>query len=406
MLQPLDRPLPGAVQPAQRRQAPDIVGEQRHRQAGQNRQSAAAEAPAGRHQHQCPGDRQPAHDVDLHLRILRLGIEIEDGAGQESDAEDRAQGPRARIAPGAPQHGQRHGRDRHHPHRRGIAPDVPARDAGNGGDARAQQIGHHAIPQIADLGPGEARPDGAHRLARPQEVDWADGTLVAAPGPGDDTRRGDHAGEEEGDPAQPPRRPFLAEPQRRQHGGEGGEHQPPFHQPGDREQHRDCGDPRRGGPGEPHAGQRHGGEQHGVARQDVLVDDGEEHHEARGEMEHRRQERDQAIAGHGADQQIDSGEAEAAAHRVQDGDLPPRIAGEHAQKIEQPAERTVERIIEIVRGIERRVGGVADPGLQLQALEHAVAGEPALGVVEPQHDRDQKRAAAQHEQREIGDITA
>src|SRR4029077_16642791 len=97
---------------------------------------------------------------------------------------------------------------------------------------------------------------------------------------------------------------------------------------------------------------------------------------------------------------------EAAAHRVQDGDLPPRIAGEHAQQVEQPAERAVERIIEIVRGIERRVGGVGNPRLELEALEYAVAGEPALGVVEPQNDRDQKRAAAQHEQCEISDITA
>jgi len=100
------------------------------------------------------------------------------------------------------------------------------------------------------------------------------------------------------------------------------------------------------------------------------------------------------------------GQAEAAAHRVQDGDLPPRIACEHAQKIEQPAERAVERIVEVVRGIERRVGGVGDPRFQLQALEHAVAREAALGIVEPQHDRDQERAAAQHEQREIGEITA
>ena len=159
-------------------------------------------------------------------------------------------------------------------------------------------------------------------------------------------------------------------------------------------------------PRQPHAAQRHGGEQHGVARHDVLVDDGEEHHEARGEVEHRRQQRHQAVAGHGADQQIDHAEAEAAAHGVQDGHLPPRIAGEDAQDVEQPAERAVERIEEIVRGIERRVGGIGDPGLQLQALEHAVAREPALGIVEPQDDGDQKRAAAQHEQGEVGEMTA
>ena len=74
--------------------------------------------------------------------------------------------------------------------------------------------------------------------------------------------------------------------------------------------------------------------------------------------------------------------------------------------VEQAAKRTVERVKEIVRGIERGVRGIGDPRPELQALEHAVAGEPALGVVEPQNDRDQKRAAAQHEQGEIGDITA
>jgi len=83
-----------------------------------------------------------------------------------------------------------------------------------------------------------------------------------------------------------------------------------------------------------------------------------------------------------------------------------RIAREHAPEIEQPAQRAVERIVEVVRGIERCVGRVVDPRLQFQALEHAVAGEAALGVVEPQHDRDQEGAAAQHEQREIGEITA
>jgi hypothetical protein len=134
---------------------------------------------------------------------------------------------------------------------------------------------------------------------------------------------------------------------------EGREHQPPFHQPGERNSTATAATRARWS-GEPHAGQRHGGEQRGVARQDVLVDDGEEHHEARGEVEHRRQERNQAIARHGTDQQIDNGEAEAAAHRIQDGDLPPRIAGEHAQNVEQPAERAVERIIEIVRGIAAR----------------------------------------------------
>ena len=229
---------------------------------------------------------------------------------------------------------------------------------------------------------------------------------MALPGQGRDARRDDHAGEEERDPSQPPCRPRLAEPKGGQQGGQGREHQPPFHQPGEREQHRDRGDAGRRRSREPHAAQRHGGKQHGVARQDVLVHDGEEHHEARGEMEHRRQERDQAIAGQAADQQVDHGQAEAAAHRVQDGDLPPRIAGEHAQEVEQTAKRAVQRIVEVVRGIERRDGGVGDPGPQFQALEHAVAREAALGVVEPQNDRDQERAAAQHEQREIGEIAA
>ena len=81
-----------------------------------------------------------------------------------------------------------------------------------------------------------------------------------------------------------------------------------------------------------------------------------------------------------------------------------RVAGEHAQQVEQPAERAVERVVQVVRGIERGVGRIDDPGPELQALEHAVAGEPALGVVEPQHDGDQQRAAADHQQGEIGRV--
>ena len=114
-------------------------------------------------------------------------------------------------------------------------------------------------------------------------------------------------------------------------------------------------------PRQPHAAQRHRGEQHGVARHDVLVDDGEEHHEARGEVEQRRQQRHEAIARHGADQQIDDAEAEAAAQRIQDRHLPPRIAREHAQEVEQAAERAVKRIVEIVRGIERRIRRIRRP---------------------------------------------
>ncbi len=53
-----------------------------------------AAALAHRNQHHRPADRQPGHDVDLHLRVLRLGVEVEDLAGHEGDAEDRRQGAR------------------------------------------------------------------------------------------------------------------------------------------------------------------------------------------------------------------------------------------------------------------------------------------------------------------------
>ena len=306
--------------------------------------------------------------------------------------------------PGAPQHGQRHGGDRQHPDRRRVAPDVPAGNARDRRNARAQQVGHHAVPQIADLGPGEARPHRAHGLSRPDELERSDGSVVALPGPRRHAGGGEHGDQEQRDPAEPPRRPRLAKPERRQQGRQRREHQPPFHQPGEREQHRDRDDSRRVRPRQPQAAQRHRSEQHGVARHDVLVDDGEEHHEARGEVEQRRQQRHQPLARHRADQQVDNSQTEAAAHRVDDGDLPPRIAREHAEHVEQAAKRADERIVEVIRGIERRVRPIDDPGFQLQALEHAVAGEPALGIVEPQHDCDQERAAADHEQRQVGGI--
>jgi hypothetical protein len=116
-----------------------------------------------------------------------------------------------------------------------------------------------------------------------------------------------------------------------------------------------------------------------------------------------RQQRHQPHARQVADQQVDDAETEGAAHGIEDGHLPPRIAGEHAQKIEQAAERAVERIEQVVRGIERRVGRIGDPGSELQALEHTVAGQPALGVVEPQHDGDQERAAAQNDEGEVNE---
>ena len=78
----------------------------------QRREPANAPAPAHDHQQQRPTHCQPRHDVDLHLRILRLGIEIEDRAGGEGAAEDRRQGARQRIGPVAPQKRQRHRGDR------------------------------------------------------------------------------------------------------------------------------------------------------------------------------------------------------------------------------------------------------------------------------------------------------
>src|SRR6185437_657497 len=49
---------------------------------------------------------------------------------------------------------------------------------------------------------------------------------------------------------------------------------------------------------------------------------------------------------------------------------------------------------QVVRRIERRRGGIADPGLELGRLEHAVAGQEGLGVVEPQDDADQQHEGA------------
>jgi len=110
---------------------------------------------------------------------------------------------------------------------------------------------------------------------------------------------------------------------------------------------------------------------------------------------------DEPVAGDGSDQGVDDSEADAADHRVQDRHLPPRIAGEDAEQVEEPALRAVEGIKQIVGRIERRIGRVDDPRLQLEALEHAVAGQPALRIVEPQDDADQQRAAAEDEQSEV-----
>jgi len=44
------------------------------------------------------------------------------------------------------------------------------------------------------------------------------------------------------------------------------------------------------------------------------------------------------------------------------------------------------------------VGRIGDPGLELDALEDAVAGQSTLGIVEPQDQRDQGGKGAKRQQ--------
>jgi hypothetical protein len=111
-------------------------------------------------------------------------------------------------------------------------------------------------------------------------------------------------------------------------------------------------------------------------------------------MGQRRARGQRAAVGEGAAQAIDDRDAERCTPGIQDGELASRIAGQDAQPIEQSAERAVHRIKQIVRGVERCRGGIDDPGLELGRLEHAVAGQEGLGVVEPEDDADQQHEGA------------
>ena len=121
------------------------------------------------------------------------------------------------------------------------------------------------------------------------------------------------------------------------------------------------------------------------------------------QMERARQPGNDAVARHRAREQVGHAGTEARADGVQDGELPPRIAREDIQQIEQPAERAVGRIEKIVGGIERGVRRIDHPGLQFEALEDAVARQAALRIIEPHDERDQYGTAADHEQCEIGE---
>jgi len=134
----------------------------------------------------------------------------------------------------------------------------------------------------------------------------------------------------------------------------GREHQPPFEQPAQAEHH--CHGEHASGRrlGEPDGAERHRRQHDRVARHDVFVGDGEHQHVAAGEVEQRAAQRQQPVGGERIGQAMDDADAERGARRVQDGELPPRIAGQDAQRIEQPAKFAVERVEQVVRGIEHR----------------------------------------------------
>ena len=82
--------------------------EREHREAGRHGARSGENCP----EQQAPGHRQPRHDVDLHLRILGLRIEVQDLPGAERPQEDHGNGAQAGIAAARPQDGDAGDEDR------------------------------------------------------------------------------------------------------------------------------------------------------------------------------------------------------------------------------------------------------------------------------------------------------
>ena len=184
--------------------------------------------------------------------------------------------------------------------------------------------------------------------------------------------------------------------ERRQHG----EQQAPFDQPAQGEERCDQRDAQVRRPVEPQAGQGHRAQHQRVARHDVLADHREQQDEAAAEMEAGGQRGRADAAGQAMDEGVDDDGGEAGEDGVEPGELPPRHAAIDAEPVEQPAERAVEREIEIVRGIEPRPRRIGDPGLGLDALVHAVGGDD-VDVLQPRDQAAERHQAEREGQQEM-----
>ena len=185
----------------------------------------------------------------------------------------------------------------------------------------------------------------------------------------------------------------LRRDQQRQHERrQGREHQPPFDQPAQGEQHADDSDALPCRPVEPESGQRHRGQHEHIARHDVFADDRQQQDEAAAEMEHRCQRRHERAAREPMREGVDDDAAEACPEGIEIGELLPRHAAQDAQHVEQSCADAIEREEQVVRRVEPRGRRAGDPGLGLDALVHPVRTDD-VDVLQPpdQHAQGRQR---------------
>ena len=227
------------VAAAPAREEGDVEQQRRQRQDGQHAEDGP---PPLRHrrQQQRPGHGQPGHHVDLHLRVVRLGIEVHHLARAERSQEHDRDGAQPRLVAARPQRddaGDEDG-DLQHDGERQRQRGLPRRHRVVM-RAEGQEIAADPRQHGPGLAPGEAGPAAVDALAGPEQIVDARRAVVSVP---DELRRDDD-GQDRRDQQHDHRRASQDRHrryrEREQQRGQGREDQPPFDQPAQREEHAD-----------------------------------------------------------------------------------------------------------------------------------------------------------------------
>ncbi len=117
-------------------------------------------------------------------------------------------------------------------------------------------------------------------------------------------------------------------------------------------------------------------------------------------MEQRSQHRHGDATGQAQHEGINEDDREGGPEGIEIGELLPGHALQDAERVQQLGKQRVEREIKVVRWIEPRVGEVGDPGLGLDRLVHAVAGDD-VDVLQPADQAGQKQERQNERERQL-----